>query len=155
MQGFGRLVVVLVSIFGMPGSAEEAPRQIPYVPWTNEPACDPQPTDTEKIQKAVEFYVSGVSANPRQPFAGGVVDMSFLKDAETALAAHPDCCKIAYEDSELYVSREIIERMGPNFGGFVYLKFPRQLLTGGEAGNVYFSRRLYVVDACGNPVTEL
>ena len=154
-RGFGWLTAVVAALFGMTSAADEARRQIPFAHWANEPACDPQPTDAEKIQIAVEFYVSRVSANPKQPFADGVVDMSFLKDAETALATNPDCCQIAYEDSELYVSHEVIERMGQNFGGFVYLKFPLKLLTGPETGHVYYERRLYVVNACGNPVTEL
>lgn len=153
--GFGWLTVGVVTLFGMIGAADEARGQIPFAPWANDPACNPQTPDAEKIRRAVEFYVSGVSASPTLPFADGVVDMSFLKDARTALAAYPDCCQIAYEDSELYVSREVIERMGPNFGGFVYLKFPLKLLIGREAGKVYYERQLYVVNACGNPVTEL
>lgn len=135
--------------------ADGVPARIPLAPDTTEPACDPQPSDTEKLRKAIAFFISHRSSSPKTPLGEGYYDASFLKSVDTALAAQPDCCELLYFDLEMSRSQKFIDRLGPNFGGFVFLKFGKPLLTGPETGHVYYDNAYYVLDSCGNPVFSL
>jgi hypothetical protein len=130
-------------------------QKIPLAPDTSEPACDPQPSGTEKLRKAIEFFISYRNRSPRAPLGDGYFDATFLESVDTALAAQPDCCELLYFDHEMSRSQKFIDRLGQNFGGFVYINFAQRLLSGPEAGHVYYDNAYYVLDACGNPVFSL
>lgn len=130
-------------------------RPIPLAPEVTEPACDPQVSDAEKIRNAIAFSISTSSSSPMAPIGDGYFDARFLTTPETALAAQPGCCEIKYVDPELYRSQELKDRLGSNFGGFVFLKFAILVHTGTNAGHTYYSTDYYVLNACGDPVFSL
>ena len=151
------LSCVATGLFLAAGSvnADSEAKKISLAPDTTEPACDPQSSDTEKLRKALEFFVSHRSKSPMAPLGDGYYDATFLENVDTALTAQPKCCELLYFDHEMSRSQEFIDQLGQNFGGFVYINFAKRLLSGPESGHVYYDNAYYVLDACGNPVFSL
>lgn len=151
-----RLYLSLVfSIVATAAVAEKDYTPFPLAPETTEVACDPQPSDAEKLRTAIAFFIKPRSVDPRTPAGDGYYDASIYASVDTALKAQPDCCQLLYKDAELYGSEKLKARLGENFGGFVRIKFANRTLTGSEAGHIYYANDYYVLDSCGNPVFDL
>ncbi len=146
---------LVFSIVGSAATAEKDYTPLPLAPETTEVACDPQPSDDEKLRKAIASFIKVRSIDPRQPLGDGYIDLSIYTSVDTALEAQPDCCQLFYKDAELYESEELKARLGENFGGFVRIKFANRMLAGSEAGNIYYDNDYYILDSCGNPVFDL
>lgn len=136
-------------------NAEKDYTPLPLAPETTEVACDPQPSDDEKLRSAIAFFIKRRSIDPRTPAGDGYYDASIYTSVDMALKAQPDCCQLLYRDAELYGSEKLKARLGENFGGFVRIKFANRMLAGSEAGKVYYANDYYVLDSCGNPVFDL
>lgn len=135
--------------------AEKDYTPLPLAPETTEVACDPQPSDDEKLRKAIAFFIKRRSVDSREPLGDGYFDASIYTSVDTALEAQPNCCQLLYKDAELFGSEKLKARLGENFGGFVRIKFANRMLAGSEAGNTYYDNDYYVLDSCGNPVFDL
>lgn len=146
---------IALSIVATAAVAEKDYTRLPLAPETTEVACDPQPSDDEKLRKAIEFYIRPQPTNPKTPLGDGFFDASLFASVDAALKAQPDCCELLYKDAELYRSEKLKARLGDNFGGFVRIRFALRMLAGPELGNIYYSTGYYVLDSCGNPVFDL
>jgi len=146
---------IVLSIFATAAGAEKDYTPLPLAPETTEVACDPQPSDDEKLRKAIAFFIKRMSIDPRTPLGDGYYDASIYTSVDTALKAQPDCCQLLYKDAELYGSEKLKDRLGENFGGFVRIKFAERMLAGPEIGHIYYANDYYVLDSCGNPVFDL
>ncbi len=146
---------IAFSIVATAALAEKDYTRLPLAPETTEVACDPQPSDDEKLRKAIEFYIRPQSIDPRTPVGDGYYDASIFESVDTALEAQPDCCQLLYRDAELYRSEDLKARLGENFGGFVRIKFATRMVAGSDVGHIYYANDYYVLDSCGNPVFDL
>lgn len=129
---------------------------LPLAPDTTVAACDPQPSDDEKMLKALAFLISRRGEiRPAIKVDGAFTAMDgpplTVEHPETALAAQPDCCWIAYDDRESPRAPDLRNRLGNNFGGFAYARIGDRVRSGQYAGQISNTWQSYSLNACGYP----
>jgi hypothetical protein len=152
-------VLAFVLIVGFAGiaNADGEDDRLSLAPDKTDPACDPQPSDDEKLWKAMAYLISNtVEVRPVIEINGKLTSRDGLPltvdNPKAALAAQPDCCWISYDDRESPRARELRDRLGDNFGGFAYARIGYRVRSGELAGQVANVWASYALNACGYPV---
>lgn len=119
--------------------------------------CDPQPSDSQKLSKAVAHYLaSNPSLRPFKFIEGELqqVEGELWTDPAEAISAQPGCCSIAYEDAETFKAPALKEQLGNNFGGFAYVSFD-YVAYHDDRLRIFRSFRSYVLNSCGDPIMTM
>ncbi len=124
---------------------------------TAAPTCATQPSDAEKIRFAVAFFLSNRPNHAPFAYVDGrliSVEGGLWTDPDAAIAAQPDCCRLAYEDAETFKAPALKARLDDDFGGFAYVAFDTLSEYDGSL-RVARSFESYVLNSCGHPVVVM
>jgi hypothetical protein len=149
-------------LVGLAGSATAGDRidRLSLAPETTDPECDPQPSDDEKLLKALAFLISNRAEIRPAIEVNGELTSSFappltVEDPGAVLEVQPNCCWIAYDVREAPIARELRDRLGDNFGGFAYARIGIRFQSKELAVKVTNVWASFVLNACGYPVFKM